>query len=72
MSDFTEILDSDGVFELYVEDSGVDFVDIGDEGVIIISGYGYGEGGYGEGGYGGGSTVIVESSTTVWTDIENP
>lgn len=72
MSDFTEETDVSGTFEEYTDDTGVDFVDIGDEGIIIVSGYGYGEGGYGEGPYGGGTTIIVSGSTTEWTDIDTP
>jgi len=47
-----------------------DFIDIGDAGVILIPGVGFGEGGFGEGPFGGGSSLIVSSGITTWTEIE--
>lgn len=73
MSDFSNTIESGVVFISYELDSGVDFVASGDEGVIVVPGYGYGEGPYGEGTYGGGdTTIVVGNSPTVWTNIETP
>ena len=51
-----------------------DFINIGDEGVIIVTQESaYGEGAYGEGVYGGSSTVIpIGGGETEWTDIYTP
>lgn len=49
-----------------------DFYPIGDDGVLTISGSGFGEGGFGEGPFGGGQTIILDSSETEWTEIRTP
>lgn len=49
-----------------------DFILIGDEGVILIPGVGFGEGGFGEGPFGGETSVIISGATTEWTNIETP
>lgn len=71
-SDFSDVTDIAGTFTGDTEGTTIDFVETGDQGQITIEGSGYGEGGYGEGGYGGTDSVIVNSPTTVWTDIETP
>ena len=71
MDDFEDISDSRVLFADQ-DDTATDFFDIGDGGVIIVEGFGYGEGGYGEGGYGGDDTLIISYSPTVWTDLETP
>lgn len=72
MPDFSDVIDISGIFTDFELDTGVDFVDTGDLGAIIISGGGFGEGGFGEGPFGGGTTVILTSPTTTWTDIGSP
>lgn len=74
MSDFTSIPDSGVPFTTFEEDTGVDFVAIGDQGVIVVTTQtGFGEGGFGEGPFGGGTTtVILSGGTTIWTNINTP
>ena len=73
MSDFTNEIDVHVNFSTYELDSGVDFISIGDFGVIVIPGTPYGEGEYGEGPYGGGDQeLIIEGSFTEWTNINTP
>jgi hypothetical protein len=71
VSDFTNITEIAGVFAETEEDSGVDFVSVGDAGLIVIEGDGFGEGAFGSGPFGGAQVVILSSSTT-WTDVETP
>ena len=68
-SDFTSILESGIEFSPVELDEGVDFIDTGDAGQIIISGQvGFGEGGFGEGGFGGDiTTLILNVAQTSWT-----
>lgn len=56
------------------QQSDSDFIDIGDEGVIIVSAaVGFGEGGFGEGPFGGGEEVImISGGETEWTNITEP
>lgn len=70
--DFSESLDSSGVFAGFEEDTGVDFEEIGDMGAVIIEGSGFGEGGFGEGPFGGTQTIVLSASQTVWTPIDQP
>lgn len=73
MSDFSNIIDVSGVFTDFELDEGVDFVAIGEGGVIIVEGSGYGDDGYGDGPYGGSTTtIIIDNPTTVWTNINTP
>lgn len=70
MGDFSDVDEVFGFAGDLVEDSS-SFFDIGDGGVLVIEGVGFGEGGFGEGGFGGGETRTINVSTT-WTDIETP
>ena len=74
MSDFTNITDVAVNFEEIAQSDAVDFMNIGDEGVIVVvSSVGFGEGGFGDGPFGGGeTTLIVSGVTTTWTNIETP
>ena len=72
MSDFSNVLDSGGLFVQYEEDTGVDFFAIGDAGVIIIGGSGWGEAPWGEEPWGGEGQIIIDSPTTIWTNINSP
>lgn len=50
-----------------------DFINIGDNGIIIVTTTtGFGEGGFGEGPFGGGVQVATISAVTVWTNIATP
>lgn len=73
MSDFSNILDVGVPFSRFELDEGVDFYNIGDGGVIIVEGSGYGDDGYGDGPYGGSeTTIIIDNPTTEWTNIFQP
>jgi hypothetical protein len=74
MSDFSNIVEIAAVFAAIVEDSEVDFENIGDGGLIVITEEtGFGDGGFGDGPFGGGrTTVTIGSAPTVWTNIETP
>lgn len=72
MSDFTNIVEINGIFEAVELDEGVDFTETGDQGQIIVTGSGFGEGGFGEGPFGGGITVTLSSPTTNWTNVDTP
>lgn len=53
-------------------DDESDFIAIGDDGIIVVDGDGFGEGGFGEGPFGGGETVIIGTGETQWTNIDEP
>jgi hypothetical protein len=74
MSDFSNLAESSGFFDEMELDTGVDFVNIGDEGVLVISsGGGFGEGGFGEGPFGGAvDSIVINLPGTVWTNIDTP
>lgn len=73
MGDFIEIEDTSGTFADLEDDTGVDFFNIGDGGVIITEGEGWGEGPWGDDPWGGGEdTIIIDNSVTEWTNIETP
>lgn len=73
MSDFTSIIEISGTFTTVELDSGVDFTPTGDQGQIIVTNVGFGEGGFGEGGFGGDTeTLVLNGPVTTWTNIETP
>lgn len=72
MSDFTNETEIAGIFSKYELDDGVDFQATGDFGLLTIEDYGWGEGGWGDIPWGGGQTVIIDTPTTIWTNIETP
>lgn len=72
VSDFTDETDIRIQFSELELDDGVDFIEVGDNGFVVVPGSGWGEGGWGEGPWGGDATVVVASPTTVWTNIDEP
>jgi hypothetical protein len=73
MSDFTNVIDITVALSAYEEDTGVDFVPIGDGGTFVTEGEGWGEDPWGSGPWGGGEdVVIIGNPVTLWTNIETP
>lgn len=72
MSDFTNTIDVGVPFAEVELDEGVDFFPSGDEGVIVVSGGGFGEGGFGEGPFGGSVSYTLTHPTTEWVNIDTP
>lgn len=72
MSDFEDILDIRIELSDIELDTGVDFTETDDFGLIIVPGSGFGEGGFGEGPFGGTDAYSIPAPNTVWTNIDTP
>lgn len=73
MSDFTNVIEGAISFQTYELDEGVDFINIGDFGVITIPASGWGENGWGDDPWGGEEQIItVDGTETIWTNMDTP
>lgn len=72
MSDFTNSVDVGGTFIAIQPDTPVDFVNIGDIGLLVTEGLRFGEGGFGQGPFGGGTGLMISGGITIWININTP